>query len=73
MMKCQARRAHFSQMSLERLHWVREIEVPLINTRLCLGLLTSEEGPSPTLVLNVVLRCISTCYPLASRLEARWL
>ena len=72
-MKCQARRAHFSPMSLERLHRVGDIEVPLINTPLHLGLLTREEGPSLTLVLNAVLWCISPRHPLASHLEARWL
>jgi hypothetical protein len=60
-------------MSLEGCHRVGKIEVPLINTPLHLGLLTSKEDPSPTLVLNAVLRCISTRHPLASRLEARWL
>ena len=40
MMKCQARRAHFSPMSLEGRHRVGKIEVPLINTPLRLGLLT---------------------------------
>ena len=72
-MKCQARRAHFSPMSLERRHRVGEVEVPLMNSPLHLGLLTSEEGPSPTLVLNAVLRCISTRHPPASRLDARGL
>jgi hypothetical protein len=60
-------------MSLEGRHRVGKIEVPLINTPLRLGLLTSEEDPLPTLVLDAVLRCISTRHPLASRLEARWL
>jgi hypothetical protein len=60
-------------MSIERRYRLGQIKFPLINSPKRLGLLSSEEGPSSTLVLNAVLRCISACHPPASRLEARWL
>ena len=60
-------------MSLERGNRVRELEVSLILSPLRLGLLTSLEGPLPTLVLNAVFGCIGPRHPFARVLKAWWL